>query len=494
MSSRASVKKLQIKRKRNLISASINFPFSSTYSKTNNILLNHHKTNNIVRNNSQPHLKDKTIVSKSNNDIYSKILTPQNQNVIKLRDRIISPKSTNRKKVDNKSLYTSLISKIENITLKYKKNTNKLYSLLTQIDNFINTILKEDTNKNKTISDINKVKVLSLKNNIIKYNYKKNNTTKNKLDLSKEFIDNERNETENNLMRRKINKLYQKINDMEIKFKIDELNYFFCIGEYQKKINDLEKKLNLKKIDKLPKEELKKFLCYPHYIKFDIKEEVNPKSIPMYNLRKHKCKSSTTDNRGKKNEITYFDSGNTLFEKYFKKLNDKNKNNQDDNKNNDGDNNDNKDEIFNETKNNINNDINENEEIKLLEKVLEINEIKETIKLGKKKFEMQIPIVDKFFGKKKSFFISHPKLNYVKVGKDGNQLTSWKIDNQLKSLPQQISKLKISKSQKNAMIVFPSSFNETMVNLEKLRTNKNFRSIENKFEETFKIKHKPNKS
>ena len=125
---------------------------------------------------------------------------------------------------------------------------------------------------------------------------------------------------------------------------------------------------------------------------------------------------------------------------------------------------------------------------------MELNEVKETIKLGKKNFEMQIPIVDKFFGKKKSFFISHPRLNYVKVGKDGNQLTSWKLDNQLKSLPQQISKLKISKSQKNAMIVFPSSFNETMVNLEKLRTNKNFRSIENKFEETFKIKHKPNKS
>ena len=43
---------------------------------------------------------------------------------------------------------------------------------------------------------------------------------------------------------------------------------------------------------------------------------------------------------------------------------------------------------------------------------------------------------------------------------------------------------------KNAMIVFPSSFNETMANLEKLRTNKNFRSIENKFEEILKIKHK----
>jgi hypothetical protein len=40
------------------------------------------------------------------------------------------------------------------------------------------------------------------------------------------------------------------------------------------------------------------------------------------------------------------------------------------------------------------------------------------------------------------------------------------------------------------MIVFPSSFNETMVNLEKLRTNKNFKSIENKFEENLKLNKK----
>ena len=79
-------------------------------------------------------------------------------------------------------------------------------------------------------------------------------------------------------------------------------------------------------------------------------------------------------------------------------------------------------------------------------------------------------------------------MNYINVGKDGNKLTSWKINNQLKAFPKQISKLKVSKSQKNAMIKFPSSFNETVVNLEKLRINKNFRSIENKFEENLKIK------
>ena len=70
-------------------------------------------------------------------------------------------------------------------------------------------------------------------------------------------------------------------------------------------------------------------------------------------------------------------------------------------------------------------------------------------------------------------------------------MASWKLENQINSLPKQISKLKIlSKSQKNQIVVFPSFLNETMVNLEKLRTNKNFRSIENKFEETFKIKIK----
>ena len=82
------------------------------------------------------------------------------------------------------------------------------------------------------------------------------------------------------------------------------------------------------------------------------------------------------------------------------------------------------------------------------------------------------------------------KALHPKVGNDGNKLTSWKIDNQLNNFPQQISKLKISKSQKNAIIVFPSSFNETMMNLEKLRTNKNFKSIKNKFEETLKLKKK----
>ena len=234
---------------------------------------------------------------------------------------------------------------------------------------------------------------------------------------------------------------------MEYKFKVNELNYFFCIGDYQKKINDLEKKLNMKKINKIPKNELKEFICYPHYMKFDVKEDINPKSIPMFNARKNKNKTIILNNKEKNNE--FFDYNIENLEKIYN-----------------------------------------NKNIIRLWKGLELNEVKNTIELGKKKYSEQIPIADKFFGREKSFFISHPKLNYIKIGKNGNQLTSWKIDNQLNNFPKQISKLKISKSQKNAIIVFPSSFNETIVNLEKLKTNKNFQNIEYKFEESLKMNKK----
>ena len=40
------------------------------------------------------------------------------------------------------------------------------------------------------------------------------------------------------------------------------------------------------------------------------------------------------------------------------------------------------------------------------------------------------------------------------------------------------------------MFLFPSSFKETMVNLEKLRTRKNFKNIENTNEKSWKLKAK----
>ena len=113
---------------------------------------------------------------------------------------------------------------------------------------------------------------------------------------------------------------------------------------------------------------------------------------------------------------------------------------------------------------------------------------KELIEYGKKNYNKEDLFVKKFFGKKKNYFISHPRLNYVKYNSEGLHMKTWKINDILETLPKKISKYKFgSKSQKNAIVVFPSSLNETVVNLEKLRVNKNFRSIEVKFEENRKV-------
>ena len=120
-------------------------------------------------------------------------------------------------------------------------------------------------------------------------------------------------------------------------------------------------------------------------------------------------------------------------------------------------------------------DINKNKDI--------IEDAKKIIEMGKQNFDTQIPVFEKFLGKRKKYFISHPKISYMRLGKDF-KLKSWKLNNQLDNLPKAIKKLKTcSKYQKNAIVVFPSSLNETVVNLEKLRIKKNFKNIEYQFEE-----------
>ena len=456
------IKKIHLNGKRNK-TPKTNPPYALSNFKTYDIkdtinknIFPNKNYSNLVKKNSRHLLRKNILTPKYKYDSIlhpSNIMTPNNKEINLLKDNLNLSISTERKIFDNKSIFTSIITKIENIMLKYKKNELKLYSLLIEIDYYINKMIGYEENAN--ITDF---KTFSPKNKLINSNINSSNEDK--------IVKN----NENHLLKKKINKLYQKINEMEYKFKVNELNYFFCIGDYQKKINDLEKKLNMKKINKIPKNELKEFICYPHYMKFDVKEDINPKSIPMFNARKNKNKTIILNNKEKNNEFFDFNQNEKDTENIFKVKNDINENNIE-----------NLEKIYN------------NKNIIRLWKGLELNEVKNTIELGKKKYSEQIPIADKFFGREKSFFISHPKLNYIKIGKNGNQLTSWKIDNQLNNFPKQISKLKISKSQKNAIIVFPSSFNETMVNLEKLKINKNFQSIENKFEESLKKNKKTNK-
>ena len=465
-------------------------PSSTTdKSKTKLSLQNSQKFTLNYQNKSQNQIRYKSIgfnsTRNSNNSCRYKLLSPKNKinkkNSSTQNDQII---------IDNNSIYNSIIIKIENIMLNYQHEAIKLYYILSNVDNFINSIQDDElifqhiqakNNFHKSFSGNENENIF--KNNLENFEENKvnspiNNTNKINISNNNNQLEVEQSESDVGIYKRKINRLIIKINEMEKNFKIEQLKYLFCIGEYHKRVNELEKKLNLNSIDQMPKDELKKLLCYPHYVKFDVNEDINPKSVPMFIKRKNKCQSSIYDNRAnKKRGLSKSASTINTFDLILKKYKDNNAITFD---------------LDNEKNNNekveFNNDL---EELDNDNKDINFEEVKNMIELGKNKFDSKTKNMDIFFGKNKSFFLSHPKLNYIKSLNDGSKISSWKLENQINSLPKQLSKLKMqSKSQKNAIVVFPSFLSETMVNLEKLRTSKNFRSIENKFEETYKMKIK----
>ena len=417
-------------------------PLSTIY-KSNIIANSSKRYNQNYHNKSQFNINYQNYILKSkieiNNSYRLKFLNPQNSSNSKNLSSIETKKISN-----NNEIYNSILTKIESIKNLYEKDGEKLYNILTKIEDSINFIIKEESNNNRDGVESKYNKVKSLKGQILKFNSKNFDENKInkffspkascKLNTSKNIIlEKGQDESESHLYKRKINKLSLKINEMNLKFKIKELNYLFYIGECEKKIYKLEKQLNINSIDKLSKNELKKVLCFPNYIKFDEKEDINSKSVPMYNKRKNRCQSSKIDISKSEIEISF--DNNKSYENIIQKK----------------------------------------------------EKCKNIIELGKIDFEPQISTINKIFEKDKSYFISHPKLKYIKNLNDGNKLIAWKLENQINSLPKEISKLKtLSKTQKNTIVVFPSFLNETIVHLEKLRTNKNFRSIENKFKEELK--------
>ena len=115
-----------------------------------------------------------------------------------------------------------------------------------------------------------------------------------------------------------------------------------------------------------------------------------------------------------------------------------------------------------------------------------IKNIREIIERGEKVLKNKKSKGSKILDKQRNYFISHPKLKYIKS--DLN-IKTWKTNELLDSLPKGLLKNNFSsKSQKNNLIVFPSSFNQIIVNLEKLRSHDNYKRIENEFKENRKNK------
>ena len=266
-----------------------------------------------------------------------------------------------------------------------------------------------------------------------------------------------------------------KIIEQKEKSKKEAFRYLFCIEEQEKKIYSLEKELKKKENENLPIETLKSIRCFPYFNQYDFKKDINPKTIPMYhqfqfnklikpskNLSYPKEKGLEKDSSDKNR--TEFYLGNALnkyisFEPKKSKTMTlrkcKNGNNTLNNFSN----------IITTEENKLN-----NSNMKIKNLTLNDNEKKEDEFLRK--------IINNyhpktFLNNNKEFFVAHPTLASIGVAK--------KNEMKYVGIPKKILKLKLHKNlEKNMQITFPSSLNETLVNLEKLRK---FRNIKNQVNE-----------
>ena len=433
----------------NVLTPSIKIYRTKAFSAKNNSKLKHSNSQKIFnryKNNSSHTLEIKSVDLEKTNNILS-----SNSNH-SFKD--ISIQKGFSKLFDNNKIYSSIISKIEHLKNLNKYNKIKLYYILIKIEKFINNFFQNNDSDNTK------------------------NSLKNNNKLNKEKFVKKNQESEINILKTKIEKLQQKITEIENKFIIERLNYLICIGENQNEIAELNKIIKMQTIDKMPKSELNKVICFPQYSKFDVTDDINPKSIPMYlssiNKKTKTPKSLKRDDSQMSQDNSIF---NKLFQTEIKKIKHSFSSSYD-NSNKKEDNNRNEPICY-----EIDGEIQKENE----------NGIKEIIELGQKYFNENFHSTSNLFKNSKNYFLAHPKLNYIKNISSRNNIIRFKLGNQINSLSKQIINLKtIFNSQKNSFNVFPSFLKETLVNIEKLKTNKNFRSIDNKFEKINKIKIQSN--
>ncbi len=268
----------------------------------------------------------------------------------------------------------------------------------------------------------------------------------------------------------------KKFLEQKFKNKKEEMNYLLCIRDQDKKIHMLENKLKNKEKENLPKEVIKAIRCFPNFHQYNFKEDINPKSVPLFQqFQKEKNKEKylkkemfdspkkVNDSKSKKKLIINNSCSNNRNKKFLtnSELN-KIKNNEFTSFR------DNKEKFVNLSKikkfENVNNNMKtNNSEAKIKKHFLKT----ETSNMNSKNLN-NIYLDFKNYSPKtildnnREFFIAHPTLGIAGVIK--------KKEIKYVGLPKKIIRLKVHKSLENNMLIsFPSTINETLVNLEKLR-------------------------
>jgi len=426
----------------------------------------------------------------------------------------------NKNQQNSPLLLENIILILEKLTMTFKDDEKLLSTILKEIYMTINLIIREyilDLKKKFDLNtdDINKYQNLkeeNINNDTIDNNNDENDKNNDldinsrvtyllkikslnrKIFLLKEELDSLRkifNNSDNVLTQSKNNNFYKfilkKLKEIKIKSKFDEFKYLLYIQNQKKKIMDLEKQLKIKQNENLPKDILKSIRCFPNFVQYNFKEDINPKSIPLFqmlNKKNNKSKSGKINNSvsyrnkaqnneinnssiEKKNNKTREISLNNKLKTYIKGIN-KKKNqvlNIKNIKNNttiirnrnygnglsldhssDSDN-------FKTKYSTLNPGENYFTESSAEKHIFNNNILKEVKEFNPK------TIIDN----KKKFFIAHPTLSIAGLAKEKEQAFS--------GLPRNILKLNSGNFNGNK-IIFPSSLNETMVNLEKLRSNR----------------------
>ena len=430
------------------------------------------------------------------------------------------------KDINNKNnnywlLLQNIIIILEKLTITFKDEKELLYNILKEVHTSINLLIKEFIPDYHKKLDINNLSSFLTEENNDEENIVSNEEVKgNELDINSKVVF----LLKIKLLNRKISSLnkelktlkkiiydstesknnnyyefmIKKLKELKNKIKVDEFKYLFYINSQKRTIMELEQQLKIKRHENLSKGALKSIRCFPNFVQYNFKEDINLKSLPLSQFlkieSKHNSKSSTARNIKKSKS-----SKNKLIIRTINEDNNKSDKNIYKEKENEvilddkliTDINNKTDDFMNIKRNNIinikNNFIfygnkkNSNnynfdflldsdfhkknyETINPAEKALFENKIK--------KFIINKNILDEInrfkpktlINNKKEFFIAHPTLKIAGVHKGKEQVYS--------GLPNKLLKLSKGGNFKSARMIFPSSLNETMVNLEKLRINK----------------------
>ena len=467
------------------------------------------KTPNNKKKDSPNKIISKNSISLDNNDNFNNVL------------KSFSKNECDGCQKNSSILLENIFTYLEKLTLIFKDDKNSLFNILKEIYNAINLLIKEFitySNKDININDgdndrlltenlFNENDINEEENNI--YNFDSNSKVvlllkiktlnmkiynlNEELKILKQILNNSFDKLSQNKNDNIYKYFMKKIKEMKIRQKCDEFKYMLYIENLKKKILELEKQLKSNSNQTLSKDILKSIRCFPNMVQYNFKEDINPKSIPLYQyLQKDKELKNKSESKSKKN------IKNSLSFKKKKPIQyiyseDKRKDGQlyktkeliisnvlspdistkrshminikDIKKN----------IIIFRNRNNIKNFdknfdyLNDSEILKTEyqtlnpgEKILMEQYMKKYLKKTEKEVKEFKPKT--MINNKKEFFLAHPTLNYAGVSKRKDQVYS--------GLPKKLLKLNKGGNFKSARMIFPSSLNETLVNLEKLRINK----------------------